>query len=177
MSTGEELQEQGIDRYKRQDFEGAARLFQQSFEAYKADGDEGKAAEMQTNIGLTHRALGEYQQALDIMQLALHTFETQDDKKLAAQVLGNIGGVYYELDDNEQAYNCYRQAADMFLEIDENQLYGETLVALARLQFRDRKFTIGAATYEVGLSYLDELSMKQKIVKRLIGFRNGLIGG
>ncbi len=52
----------------------------------------------------------------------------------------------------------------------------DTLVALAKLQFRDGKILVGAATYEVGLEYLDELSMNQKILKRLIGLRKGLTG-
>ena len=177
MSTGKERQEQGVKLYNQQDFEAAARLFRQALEAYEADGETILVAEMQTNIGLTHRALGEHQQALDIMQVALHTFQEHDDQLRAAQVIGNMGGVYSELNDKEQSYNCYRQAADTFFELDETQMYGETLIALAKLQFRDGKILIGAATYEVGLEFLDKLSMNQKIMKRLIGLRKGLTGG
>jgi tetratricopeptide (TPR) repeat protein len=177
LSTGKELQEQGVKLYNKQDYEAAARLFRQAVEAYESEGEESLVAEMQTNIGLVHRALGEYQQALDIMQVALHTFQEHDDQLRAAQVIGNMGGVYSELNDKEQSYNCYRQAADTFLELDEMQLYGETLVALAKLQFRDGKFLVGAATYEVGLEFLDKLSVNQRILKRLIGLRKGLTGG
>jgi tetratricopeptide (TPR) repeat protein len=174
MATAKELQDQGVKLYQQKDYEAAARTFQQAQEAYAEEGRKDMVAEMQTNIGLVHRALGEHQQALNIMQTALLTFQEQGDPLRAAQVLGNMGGVYLELDDKEQAYNCYRQAADVFQELGEKQLYGETLLAMGALQLKDGKFMAGAATYEVGLEQLDNLTTSQKILQKLIGFRNGV---
>jgi tetratricopeptide (TPR) repeat protein len=134
-------------------------------------------AEMQTNIGLVHRALGEHQQALDTMQGALTIFQELGDPVRVAKVLGNMGGVYAALGDKEQAYNCYRQAADVFEEQGEKKLYGETLIAMGDLQVRDGKLMSGAATYEVGLEQLDQLSASQKVLKGLLGIRNKLVGG
>ena len=177
MSTAKEFQDQGVKLYEQQDYEAAARMFRQAQEAYEAVGQGDMAAEMQTNIGLVHRALGEYQQALDIMQIALNTFRERNDAFRGAQVIGNMGGVYSELNDKEQAYNCYRQAADTFQELSEKKLYGETLIAMAKLQVRDGKIMAGAATYEVGLEQLDKLTVRQKVLKNLIGLRNRLTGG
>src|SRR5690554_2861117 len=114
MSTAKELQEQGVALYEQHRYEESARAFQQAVELYAAEDKPDMVAEMQTNLGLVHRALGENQQALDIMQIALETFREQGDKLREAQVMGNMGGVYLELNDKEQAYNCYRQAADLF---------------------------------------------------------------
>ncbi len=177
MSTAQELQDQGVKLFQQKEYETAARTFSQAMEQYEADGNKPLAAEMQVNLGLVHRALGEHQQALDAMQAALHTFESASDKLHTAMTLGNIGGVYAALGDKEQAYNCYRNAADLFDELDEKKLHGETLVAMASLQLRDGKFTAGAATYEVGLSELDSLTPGQKVLKGLIGVRKKLIGG
>ena len=176
MNSAKELQDQGVKLYEQQDYEAAARIFTQAMDAYGEEDQPDMAAEMQTNIGLVHRALGEQQQALDIMQQALHTFQEQGDSRRAAQVLGNLGGVYLELGDKEQAYNCYRQAADMFQEIGEKKLYGETLLAMGAMQVRDGKLWAGAATYEVGLDNLDKLSATQKVLKGLIGVKNRLSG-
>jgi hypothetical protein len=44
------------------------------------------------------------------------------------------------------------------------------------LQVREGKIGAGAATYEVGLSELDELTTGQKVLKGLIGIRNRLTG-
>lgn len=176
MTTAKDLQEQGIKLYHQQDYEAAARIFQQAKDAYAADNQPDMAAEMETNIGLVHRALGENQQALEIMQAALRTFQERGDSLRAAQVMGNLGGVYIELGDKEQAYNCYRQAADIFQDLGEKKLYGETLIAIGAMQVRDGKLWAGAATYEVGLENLDKLTMPQKILKGLIGIKNRLSG-
>ncbi len=177
MSSAQELQEQGVKLFQQKEYETAARTFAQAMEQYEADGDKALAAEMQVNIGLVHRALGEHQQALDSMQEAMHIFESNGDKLHLAMTLGNIGGVYAALGDKEQAYNCYRNAADLFDELDERKLHGETLVAMASLQVREGKLSAGAASYEAGLSELDSLSASQKMLKGLIGVRKKLLGG
>lgn len=177
MTTAGELQEQGVKLFQQRDYEAAARVFLQAQEAYDTDGKKDMAAEMQTNIGLVHRALGENQQALDAMQAALRIFQEMNDSLRAAKVLGNLGGVYAALSDKEQAYNCYRQAADAFEELGEKKLYGETLIAMGDLQVRDGKIMVGTATYEAGLENLDQLSTSQKVIKGLLGIRNRLMGG
>lgn len=177
MTTAGEFQEQGVKLFQQRDYEAASRAFAQAQETYEAEGKKDIAAEMQTNIGLVHRALGENQQALDVMHTALRTFQEMNDPLRAAKVLGNLGGVYVALGDKEQAYNCYRQAADAFEELGEKKLHGETLIAMGDLQVRDGKIMAGAATYEAGLEQLDELSASQKVIKRLLGFRNKLMGG
>jgi tetratricopeptide (TPR) repeat protein len=177
MTTATELQAQGVKLFQQKDYEAASRVFQQALDAYHAEGQRDMAAEMQTNIGLIHRALGEHQQALDAMQGALTIFQELEDAVRAAKVLGNMGGVYVALGDKDQAYNCYRQAADIFQEHGEKDLYGETLVAMGSLQVRDGKLMVGAATYEVGLENLEQLNASQKVIKGLLGIRNRLMGG
>ncbi len=80
-----------------------------------------------------------------------------------------MGGVYVALNDKEQAAECYkeqaaecyREAADIFEELGERKLHGETLLAIANLQMSSRKVGDAAATYEAGLSELDNLSVSQ----------------
>ncbi|GAB1421637.1 hypothetical protein MASR2M15_18160 [Anaerolineales bacterium] len=176
MSHADELKEQGITFYSKQDYESAIRSFREAKEAYEADHKEDMAAEMRVNIGLMHSSLGEPQLALDEMQAALHVFQSEEDALRMAQVLGNMGGVYLALNDKEQAYTAYRQAADIFLQIDEMKMYGETLVALGAMQLKDGKISEGAAMYQVALDYIDNPTTAQKIMKRLSGFINRLNG-
>ncbi|HEX2907847.1 MAG TPA: tetratricopeptide repeat protein [Phototrophicaceae bacterium] len=176
MTSAQELQERGVKLFQQRDFEAAAQQFQQAQSVYEAEGHRDLAAEMLTNIGLVHRTLGENQQALEAMQSALAVFQELNDTLRTAKVLGNMGGVYVELNDHEQAYNCYRQAADIFEAVGEKKLYGETLIAIGSLQIDERKLMDGAATYEVGLENLDELSPRQKMLKGLLGIRNKLTG-
>ena len=176
MPTASELQQQGIKLFQQHDYEAAARTFQQAYEAYTAEGKRDMAAEMQSNIGIVHRSLGEQQQALEAVQSALRTFQELGDQLRSAQALGNLGGVYVALGDKEQAYNCYRQAADIFEVLGEKKFYGETLLAMADLQVKDGKLMQGAATYEVGLENIDQLNASQKVLKGLLGIKNKLTG-
>ncbi|MFN8528173.1 MAG: tetratricopeptide repeat protein [Anaerolineae bacterium] len=175
-TSAQELQEQGIKLFRQKEYEAASRIFKQAADAYEAEGKPDMAAEMAVNSGLVHRALGQNQQALEEMQQALAVFQNLNDQLRIAKVLGNLGGVYLALGDKEQAYKCYRDAADIFQALGEKQLYGETLVAMGDLQVREGKLGAGAATYEVGLSNLDELSATQKVLKGLIGVRNKILG-
>lgn len=176
MDKAQEYQEQGVKLFNQRDFEAAARAFQQAKESYSELDQADMVAEMQVNLGLVHRALGEHQQALDMMQQALRFFQEADDTRRAAQALGNMGGVYDALNDREQAYNSYRQAADIFLELDEMQLYGQTLLAMGDLQVREGKIMVGAATYQLGLEYIEDLNARQKLMKNISGLITRLTG-
>lgn len=166
-TTPHELQMQGIQLYDQHDYEAAARIFQQAKEGYAAAGQVDMVAEMKVNIGLVHRALGENQQALDMMREALQAFQERQDKLRTAQVLGNLGGVYLALSDKDQALASYRQAADIFKELGEKVMYAETMIALGSMQIRDWKFFEGAASYQVGLEFLDKLTPIQKVIQWL----------
>lgn len=174
--TAQEAQAQGVKLFGQKEYEAAARLFQQAQELYTTAGQPDMAAEMMVNTALVHRALGENQQALEVMQGALAVFQEAGDALRAAKVLGNLGGVYAALGDKEQAYTCYRGAADVFQELGEKALHGETLLAMSQLQMKEGKIGTAAATYEAGLSQLDQLSPSQKLLKGLLGVRNRLTG-
>lgn len=172
-----ELQEQGVKLFQQYDYEKAQQTFEQAREAYEAEGNEALAAEMKVNIGLVHRAMNQGQLALEMMQEALTTFRDSEDALRMAQTLGNMGSVYAKMDDKEQAYNCYRQAADIFDELDETDLYGQTMLAMGDLQFRDGKIMQSAATYQVGLQQMENLTATQKAIKGLSGLINRFNGG
>jgi tetratricopeptide (TPR) repeat protein len=177
VATGQELQDQGVELFKQHDYEAAAQVFQQANDAYLAEGKKDMAAEMQSNLGLIYRSLGENQKALDAIQGALTTFQEMNDTLRSAKALGNLGGVYVAMGDREQAYNCFRQAADIFQDLGEKKLHGDTLLAMADLQMKDGKLMAGAATYEAGLEQIDHLNTSQKIIKGLLNIRGKLMGG
>jgi tetratricopeptide (TPR) repeat protein len=177
VTDASELQAQGIQQFQKKRYDEAAALFQQAQAAYEASEQADMAAEMRVNLGLVHRARAEYTQALEEMSAAYAVFEELGDQKRLAMTLGNMGAAYKALDDKEQAYRCYRDAADLFDAAGERVLYGETLVAMADLQMSEHKVTAAAATYEVGLSEMENLSASQKVIKNLVGLRNRLTGG
>lgn len=176
MSTASELQEKGVHLFQQKEYEDAGPVFEQAIAAYQADQQPEMAAEMMVNLGLVRRALGENDAALELMQAALEVFQQSTDRKREAMVLGNMGGVYLALSDKEQAASAYRDAAEIFDALGEKKLHGETLLAIAQMQIGERRIGDAAATYEAGLSELDQLTASQKVLKGLISVRNRLTG-
>lgn len=172
MSTADSMKEQGVALFNQHDYEAAARAFHEAKEAYAENNDHDMVAEMQVNIGLVHRSLGESQQALDMMQKALRHFQDAGDDFRTGQVLGNLGGVYQALGDKEQSELSYRQAANIFNDLGKEELYSDTMMALGALQVRNGNWFAGAATYQVALENRENLTGTQRIIKSLSNFIN-----
>ena len=61
MPTGKELQDQGNKLFSERDYEKAQEIYKQSREAYNAEGKLDMAAEMQVNLALIDRTMGNYE--------------------------------------------------------------------------------------------------------------------
>src|SRR4051794_35187172 len=131
MPTGTELKEQGTNLFFQHEYESAAEVFKQAATAYDTEGQKDMAAEMQVNLGLVERALGNFENAIKLMTDARQVFVGLQDRKREAQVVGNLGGVYLSQGNTEQAVTLYRDAADAFRDLKEEELYGQTMLAIA----------------------------------------------
>src|SRR5260221_13075307 len=94
MATGAELQQQGTELFMQHEFETAADIFKQAKAAYETEQKPDMAAEMQVNLGLIDRTLGNYESAITLMSEARKVFADMKDRSREAQVIGNLGGVY-----------------------------------------------------------------------------------
>lgn len=177
MPTGEELKKQGIEQYMQGDYEDAVETFKQAMAIFEDEGQADMAAEMQVNLGLALHSMGESEQALEQMNMAHAVFVQIDDPNRTAQALGNMARVYAKLGNSEQAMTNYREASALFLELGDEENYGQTVLAIADLQMRSGQLMQAAATFEVGLDYIENPTGRQKMMKRLLGLRNRLAGG
>jgi tetratricopeptide (TPR) repeat protein len=177
MSTGDELKNKGVEQYMQGDYEEAITTFREAIAAYEDAGTADMAAEMQVNLGLALHSTGEHEAALEQMNMALAAFTQINDPHRRAQVLGNMARVYAKMGNNEQAMTNYREASAIFIELDDEENYGQTVLAIADLQFRSGQLMTAAATYEVGLDYIKNPNMRQKMRKKLLGVRNKITGG
>jgi len=107
MPTGKELQDQGNKLFSERDYEKAQEVYKQSREAYNAEGKPDMAAEMQVNLALIDRTMGNYEAAAGAMQEARQVFAGMGDRFREAQVIGNLGGVYLQQGNLEQAFTLY----------------------------------------------------------------------
>src|SRR5436190_14318406 len=139
MATGTELQAQGVKLFLEHEYEAAADIFKQAQAAYEAEGKKDLAAEMQVNLGLVERSLGNYDNAIKLMTEARQVFSDMKDRSREAQVIGNLGGAYLGSGNTEQAVTFYREAADTFRDLKDEERYGQTMLALADIQMKGFK--------------------------------------
>ena len=179
MSTGAELQDQGTKLFMQREYESAADVFKKAQSAYQAEGKNDLAAEMEVNLGLVDRALGNFDNAIKLMTGARQTFVDLKDRSREAQVIGNLGGVYLAQGNSEQAVTLYREAADTFRDLKDEERYGQTLLAIADVQMRSGKLNQAMMTYEIALDSIgkDNLNFRQKVLKGLLDVKNRIAGG
>lgn len=175
--SGKKLQAQGIHQFQADEFEAAVQTFRQAITAYEAENDPLGAAEQHVNLGLCYRALDQFEPALEAMQTGLAAFREHQDRFREAQALGNLALVYAKQDNSEQATTYYREAAAIFRELGEDEFYGQTILALADLQFRSGQLIQAAETFELGLQYIQNPNQRQKMMKQLMVVKNRMVGG
>lgn len=176
MSTGSELQIKATRLFEKGKYEDAAEVFNEALAAYEQEGTGDLAAEMRVNLGLAKRELGDFEAAISEMQAGLAYFKETEDRLREAQTLGNMALAYSKAEDEEQAQTMYREAAQIFREIDEDEYYGETVLALADMQFRSGHLMEALATFEVGLEHIRNKNHRQKMMKQLLVLKNRLSG-
>jgi tetratricopeptide (TPR) repeat protein len=177
MPTGDELKDKGVDQYMRGDLDEAVETFRAAIDAYEDAGAADMVAEMQVNLGLALHMLGQSEEALKQMNMAHQVFLQMGDQNRTAQALGNMARVYAKLGNTEQALTNYREASALFIELGDENNYGETVMAIADLQFRSGQLMTAAATAEVALEYIKNPNARQKVMKRMLAFRNKMTGG
>lgn len=175
--SGKKLQAQGVRQFQLDEFEAAAQTFQEAITAFEAENDPLTAAEQRVNLGLAYRALDRFDAAIEAMQTGLETFRQHQDRFREAQALGNLALVYAKQDNSEQATTYYREAANIFRELGEDEFYGQTILALADLQFRSGQMVQAAETFELGLKYIENPNQRQKMMKQLMVVKNRMLGG
>ena len=175
--SAQATKEEGIRLFREGLYDEAAARFQQARDEFEAQGNEIEAAEMVNNIGLVRRLEGKWNESEDALQQALDVFTQQGDRSRQAQALGNLGGLYASQGQRDKAKEYLSHAAEIFGELKDTQRQGETLLALGAQLWKTGDRGGGLSTYESGLQSLDKPSISQKALRRLLSFRNRLLGG
>jgi tetratricopeptide (TPR) repeat protein len=79
-------------------------------EACQHLGDAASAADLQNNLGIAYRNLGDHKQAIDCYREALRFLTPEATPLDYATTQNNLGIAYHNLGDYERAIECYREA-------------------------------------------------------------------
>ena len=176
MSDGAQLQAKGIREFQRGDYEKATATFEEAITAYEKEKNPVSVAEMKVNLGLCHRETDALEKAIALMEEGLAIFREHEDKHREAQVLGNLALAYSRQENDEQATTLYREAAALFREAGDDDNYGETVLALADLQFKSGNLVQAVGTFEAGLEHIRNPNQRQKMAKQLLVVKNRMLG-
>jgi CHAT domain-containing protein/Tfp pilus assembly protein PilF len=127
------LFQQGIERYRANQFAAAVELWQQALIVYQELQDrQGEAATL-GSLGAAYLLLGNSQKAIDVSQLFLHLAQKMGDRTSEAQALGNLGIAYKSRGNYVEAIKFYQQALEIMQKIGDRQGEGQVLSNLANV--------------------------------------------
>lgn len=171
------LKDEGLRLFQEGLYLEAADRFDKARQLFVAEGDQLEATEMVNNLGIVHRMERKWDEAVAALEEAREGFAQLGDRSREAQVLGNLGGLYASQGQREAARINLREAATAFADLKDNQRQAETLLALGVQKWKTGDRQGALATYQAGLQILERPSFGQKILRILLQFRAGLLGG
>lgn len=95
--------QQGVERYRMGDFQGAIAAWDTALSAYEAEGNLGNQAIVLENLARAHRSLGDATRALVYWEQATAVYEQQEDTQNVGRMLTEQAQTYTSLGQYRQA--------------------------------------------------------------------------
>jgi tetratricopeptide (TPR) repeat protein len=172
----QQLEEHALIAYQEGRLEDGIEGFKAACQAYHAQGDEGKTAEMANNLSVALLQAKRPQEALKALEGTTEVFLRLGDKHRAAQAFGNHGAALEACGDIADAEVAYRQAADLFSNLGDVENRDYTLQALSRLQLRLGKPLEAITTMQTSLETKQRPGMRDRLLRRLLRLPYRLLG-
>lgn len=167
-ATPQGLAKEGQTAYQRRDYLAAASAFEAARRGYEVLGDALTAAEMANNCSVAYLQAGDGEAALAAVEGSEAVFAQVGDLRRQGMALGNRGAALEALEQPEDAMAAYQQAADILQQAGEDQLRAQVMQSLSMLQFQQGRQLQALASMQSGLEGVEHLSVKQKMIKKLL---------
>lgn len=171
------IAERANQAYQQGNLQLAADLFTRAVEQFQQQGDELSAAEMRNNLSVTLLRNGHFQAALEAAAQTDLIFEQNGDHHRQAIALGNQAAALDSLGDLGQALELYQISADLFKELGEEEMLALVLENISTLQLRTGKQLQAVATMSSALDHKPKLSLREKIIQKLLNKTNRKLNG
>ncbi|AFY31639.1 CHAT domain-containing tetratricopeptide repeat protein [Calothrix sp. PCC 7507] len=120
-TEADRLFDQGLERYKMGQREGALKLWQQALQIYRNIKDRKAEVISLGNMGRTYLDLDDYLQAIDHYQQSLAIAREIKDRRSERGALGNLGTAYFSLGKYPQAIEYQQQSLALARETKDRQ--------------------------------------------------------
>jgi CHAT domain-containing protein/tetratricopeptide (TPR) repeat protein len=130
-----QLVQQGIERYKTGDVQGAIASWQTALTAYKSTNNHANEAIVQEKLAIAYRQIGQFEQAIDHWQEAIASYRQLGDITKVGRLLVEQAQTYSRLGQNKEAIALLCGAS----ETDENCLESEGSALQIARKFQDKQ--------------------------------------
>jgi len=146
----------------------AAALYGQAAGLSAAAGDQIQAAEMANNQSVVLLRSGEAQAALSVCSGTDQIFAQAGEIRKQALALGNQAAALEALNRLDEALVLYRQSSDLLQQTGDQEYRAYVLKSISALQIRTGRQLEGLASMEAALENKKQLSLKERILKKII---------
>jgi tetratricopeptide (TPR) repeat protein len=102
-----QLVQQGIERYKTGDVQGAIASWQTALTAYETTNNHANQAIVQEKLAIAYRQIGQFEQAIDHWKEAIASYRQLEDITKVGRLLTELAQTYSRLGQNKEAIALY----------------------------------------------------------------------
>ena len=176
MPSANELKQQGLAFYQKDQLAEAAECFAQAASAYEVQAEPLSAAESRNNLAVVRLALQDWPAALAAVEGTPQIFAAAGDRLRQAQAIANLANAHDGAGHVDQAGEYYEQAIEMLTELGENDTRAACWKALCGVQLKQDKKLQAMASMQAGLKLSPKLSAREKTLKGLLDQAVKLMG-
>lgn len=175
-STPQALAEKAQAAYQNQNFPLAAQLYGQAAAAHSTAGAALLAAEMANNCSVAHLKAGNADAAYQAAKDTDKVFAQAGEHQKQAIALANQAAALEAANRLDEALDLYLQSSQILKEIHDQEMRPYVLQCIAALQLRTGRQMEALLSSEVALDMKKNLSVREKVLKKLLGTASKLLG-
>jgi len=159
---------EGKEFYSEKKYSLAADAFSLAAQGYSNQGELSQAAEMRNNQCVSLLMAKMPKKALEVVSGTAEFFAEAGQSLNQAMAIANEATALKDLGENQQAIEKFLLAASIFNEMNEPELHLQTQQSISALKLKTRNIPGAIFSMRDGLEGLDKLSVRQKILLRLL---------
>jgi CHAT domain-containing protein/Tfp pilus assembly protein PilF len=148
MPLADEQTIQGLESFRRGDFERAIQHWTEAARIYDASNKPDKESEVLTYLAEAYQSLGEYRKSLETFQLALNRVEKMGDRARIASIKGSIGNGHLFIGQLDKAEELLNESLALASEIDRSSTLAAILNNLGNLYVAQGNYNNALGAYE-----------------------------
>lgn len=176
LSSPQALVEKAQAAYQHQNYPLAAELFKQAGAAFHNTGDALLAAEMANNCSVAHLKAGYVEEAYQAASGTDQVFAAAGVRQKQAMALANQAAALEAGNHLNEALDLYLQSSQILKEINDQEMRPYVLQCIAALQLRTGRQLEALLSSDVALDMKKNLSVREKVLKKLLGTASKLLG-